>query len=74
MLDTLDRFDMDARTARPVWLTVSVPDDAPAGVYRSCVEVTGCGVKSLPNFLSNSACRSGVCPALRVELPPSRRG
>ena len=47
MLDTLDRFDMDARTARPVWLTVSVPDDAPAGVYRSCVEVTGCGVKSL---------------------------
>ena len=47
MLDTLDRFDMDARTAHPVWLTVSVPDDAPAGVYRSCVEVTGCGVKSL---------------------------
>ena len=47
MLDTLGRFDMDARTARPVWLTVSVPDDAPAGVYRSCVEVTGCGVKSL---------------------------
>lgn len=47
MLDTLGRFDMDARTARPVWLTVSVPDDAPAGVYRSCVEVMGCGVKSL---------------------------
>ena len=47
MLDTLGRFDMDARTARPVWLTVSVPDDAPAGVYRSCVEVTGDGVKSL---------------------------
>lgn len=38
---------MDACTARPVWLTVSVPDDAPAGVYRSCVEVTGDGVKSL---------------------------
>lgn len=35
MLDTLGRFDMDARTARPVWLTVSVPDDAPAGVYRA---------------------------------------
>lgn len=47
MLDTLGRFDMDACTARPVWLTVSVPDDAPAGVYRSCVEVTGDGVKSL---------------------------
>lgn len=47
MLDTLGRFDMDARTARPVWLTVSVPDDAPAGVYHSCVEVTGDGVKSL---------------------------
>lgn len=46
MLDTLDRFDMEARTVRPVWLTVDVPADAPAGLYRSFVEVRGEGAES----------------------------
>lgn len=45
MLDTLPRFDMEARTVRPVWLTVDVPADAPAGVYHSYVEVSGSGAK-----------------------------
>lgn len=45
MLDTLDRFDMQPRTVRPVWLTISVPDDAPAGLYRSVVTIRGGGGK-----------------------------
>lgn len=44
LLDTLDRFDMEACTTRPVWVTVDVPADAPAGLYRTTVEVTGQGV------------------------------
>lgn len=46
MLDTLNRFDIVGRSVRPVWLTVSVPEDAPAGLYRSQIEVRGDGVKS----------------------------
>lgn len=41
MLDTLDRFDMDRRMVRPVWVSIDVPEDAPAGLYRSYVEVRG---------------------------------
>lgn len=51
MLDSLDRFDMAARTTRPVWITVNVPADAPAGIYRSQITVTrgdGCGKIRLP--------------------------
>lgn len=40
MLDSLSRFDMAARTTRPVWITVNVPADAPAGIYRSHITVT----------------------------------
>lgn len=43
MLDTLDRFDLAPRTARPVWVTVDVPADAPAGLYRADVEIRGGG-------------------------------
>ncbi len=50
MLDTLSRFDMSPRTVRPVWVTVEVPRDAAAGVYRSQIVVTGkgCGKVRLP--------------------------
>ena len=51
MLDSLDRFDMAACTTRPVWITVNVPADAPAGIYRSQITVTrgdGCGKIRLP--------------------------
>lgn len=34
MLDTLDRFDVPARSVRPVWLTIDIPSDAAAGVYK----------------------------------------
>ena len=40
MLDTLARFDMPARTARPVWVSIEVPRDAAAGTYKASVTVT----------------------------------
>ena len=50
MLDSLSRFDMDARTARPVWVSMHVPEDAPAGVYKADVTVShhGKGKTVLP--------------------------
>lgn len=35
-----DRLDLPARTTRAAWLSVSVPDDAPAGDYRGTVRIT----------------------------------
>ena len=43
MLDSLSRFDMEARTARPVWVTINVPQDAVAGVYKAKVEISHSG-------------------------------
>ncbi|MBQ8367039.1 MAG: DUF4091 domain-containing protein [Alistipes sp.] len=40
MLDTIASVDIEARSVRPVWLTVAVPEDAEAGVYTSEVVVT----------------------------------
>ena len=40
MIDSLARFDMDARTVRPVWLNVAVPQDAAAGLYTGGVTVS----------------------------------
>ena len=34
MLDNLDHFNMEAKTARPVWLTFKIPSDAAAGIYK----------------------------------------
>lgn len=39
MLDDIDVFDIEARNVRPVWITVSVPADAPAGEYVSTVKL-----------------------------------
>ncbi|MBQ7771862.1 MAG: DUF4091 domain-containing protein [Bacteroidales bacterium] len=50
MLDTLFFYNMEARTVRPVWLTVNVPQDAPAGIYKSVITVShdGFGKVRLP--------------------------
>ena len=34
MLDNLDNFNIEAQTARPVWLTFSIPADAEPGIYK----------------------------------------
>ncbi len=39
MLDTLPRFDMGACSVRPVWVTIDIPRDAKAGIYRGEIVV-----------------------------------
>lgn len=39
MLDDIEVFDIKARSVRPVWITVSIPADTPAGEYASTVKV-----------------------------------
>ena len=53
MLDSLSRFDMPARSVRPVWVTIDVPQDAEAGVYKAEVTVkhNGWGKVTLPLVL-----------------------
>ncbi|MCK9501682.1 MAG: DUF4091 domain-containing protein [Lascolabacillus sp.] len=34
MLDNLDNFNIEAKTVRPVWLTIDIPSDAVAGNYK----------------------------------------
>ena len=50
MLDSLSRFDMAARTLRPVWVTFTIPQDAQAGLYRGKITVShqGRGKLKLP--------------------------
>jgi hypothetical protein len=38
-LETFERFDLPARTARPVWLSLDVPSTAVAGTYKGTVRV-----------------------------------
>ncbi len=50
MLDSLVSFDIAPRSVRPVWLTISVPQDAKAGIYASEVVIShnGSGELVLP--------------------------
>ena len=50
LIDTLKVFNMDARTTRPVWVTVNIPQDAEPGVYKSEITVSakGCGKVRMP--------------------------
>lgn len=47
LLDTLDRFDMEARSVRPVWFTIAVPEDAEPGLYASSIVVTSNNSESI---------------------------
>ena len=47
MLDSLKVFNIDPQTARPVWVTVDIPRDAKAGIYRSEVVVKAKGAKKI---------------------------
>ena len=49
MLDSLACFNMDARTVRPVWISINMPQDAMPGIYKADVEVSsGCEKVVLP--------------------------
>jgi hypothetical protein len=39
MLDNIECIDIDAKSVRPVWITVDVPDSAVAGTYKSDIKV-----------------------------------
>jgi len=38
-IDIIDRIDVQANTVQPVWISVRIPSDIPAGVYRGLVSV-----------------------------------
>ena len=50
MLDNLEAMNIDALTARPVWVTVRIPQDAKAGTYAATVTIShdGWGSIKLP--------------------------
>ena len=50
MLDSLQRFDMAAKSTRPVWITVTVPADAKPATYKSTITIShnGRGKIKLP--------------------------
>ena len=50
MLDSLDHFDLPAKSTRPVWVSIRIPQDAAPGIYRSELVVShrGCGKVRLP--------------------------
>ena len=39
-LESFDRFDLPARTVRPVWLSLDVPANAAPGTYQGTLQVT----------------------------------
>ena len=43
MLDTLSSFDIAPYETRPVWVSINVPQDAVAGVYRTNVVISDSG-------------------------------
>lgn len=45
ILDNVMAFDLESGKVRPVWITVTVPQDAVAGVYTGKVKVSGKGVQ-----------------------------
>lgn len=46
MLDNLTHFNLEAQTARPVWVTVEIPRTADAGNYQAEVQITGANTPS----------------------------
>ena len=46
MLDDLQSFDLEAKKARPVWVTVNIPRNADAGDYLAKIRIGGKGIKS----------------------------
>ncbi|WP_242034334.1 glycoside hydrolase domain-containing protein [Dysgonomonas sp. BGC7] len=43
MLDNIECFDIEAKTVRPVWISVNIPATANAGTYKSKIKIYGKG-------------------------------
>ena len=39
LLDSLNRFDMEANQVRPVWITFNIPSSASAGIYEGALSI-----------------------------------
>lgn len=50
MIDSLEVFDMEPNTVRPVWITINIPQDAKPGKYSTEIVITakGAGKIKLP--------------------------
>ena len=50
MLDNIEKMNIEENTTRPIWVSVAVPHDAKAGVYKATLKVSRCGLgsKKLP--------------------------
>jgi Domain of unknown function (DUF4091) len=48
LLDPLPRMDLEARTTRPLWVSVDVPPDAQPGRYAGQLKVAGTGGGAIP--------------------------
>lgn len=46
MLDDLKSFDIEAKTARPAWVSIEIPSDAKAGKYTTILTVSAKGLPS----------------------------
>lgn len=38
--EDFDRFELPARTVRPIWISINIPDDAKPGLYNSTINIT----------------------------------
>lgn len=45
--ETLDRFDLPGKTARPIWATINVPHSTVPGVYTGTVEIRAKNMKPM---------------------------
>lgn len=45
--EDFERFDLPGYTARPVWISLNIPQDAEAGIYKGIVEVISQNEKKL---------------------------
>jgi len=61
VLDPLECFDMEPETARPVWVTVSIPGDAVPGLYSSRMTLFSDG-KKRDTYTFNVEVTSRVLP------------
>lgn len=67
-LDAKSAVDLAPRTSQQFWLTLHVPDDAPAGEYRGSVRLTGALTVQVPSGVPAAGRQQGK--AQPAETPP----
>jgi hypothetical protein len=48
-IDIIDKLQVQANTVQPIWLSVKVPGDIPAGKYAGSVSINANGIHILKN-------------------------